>query len=236
MQLEKLDKLLVRRGNRLDDMVKEAQNTNQCRAGLQHQAQQPRLAVKADVQQDKETRESTEYFAQDGRLGDISSDPVHDPMRLTSFGHQDYTEPPALPCRDDALVNQDQEMAKPCLSPVEMRKSTPAGSLLHAGAASTNKAQGTNFPPQLLPWSFRETSEEKNICTTRHTFAKYNRSWHPKVTETKSRQNMVFDPGGLSGCLCGCPICEGDARCIVGGLTWKAFAIRYNYLCFLSLS
>ena len=73
MQLEKLDKLLVRRGNRLDDMVKEAQNTNQCRAGLQHQAQQPRLAVKADVQQDKETRESTEYFAQDGRLGDISS-------------------------------------------------------------------------------------------------------------------------------------------------------------------
>ncbi|CAM9905235.1 unnamed protein product [Ascophyllum nodosum] len=62
-----------------------------------------------------------------------------------------------------------------------MRKSTPTGSLLHAGAASTNKAQGTHFPPQLLPWSFRVTNEEKNTGTTRQTFAKYNCSWHPKV-------------------------------------------------------
>ena len=37
MKLEKLDKLLVRRGNKLDDMVKEIQNINQRRAGLQHQ-------------------------------------------------------------------------------------------------------------------------------------------------------------------------------------------------------
>ena len=76
MQLKKLDKLLVRRGNKLDDMVKEARNTNQRRAGPQHQAQQPRLAMKADTQEDKKTRESTEDFAQDGRLGDISSDRV----------------------------------------------------------------------------------------------------------------------------------------------------------------
>ena len=185
MQFEKLDKLRVRRGNKLDDIAKEIQNTNQRRAGLQHQAQQPRLAMKADVQEDKKTRESTEDFAQDGRLGDISSHRVHDPMHLTSFGDQDYTEPSALPCRDDALVNQGQEMAKkPCLSPVEIRKSTPAGSLLHAGEASTNKAQGTNIPPELLLWSFRETSEEKNICI-RQTFAKYNRSWYPKVIKTK---------------------------------------------------
>ena len=49
MQFEKLDKLLVRRGNKLDDMVKETLNTNQRRAGLQHQAQQPRLPMKADA-------------------------------------------------------------------------------------------------------------------------------------------------------------------------------------------
>ena len=131
-------------------MVKGARNTNQRRAGLQHQAQQPRLAMKADVLEDKKTRKSTEDFAQDGRLGDISSGRVHDPMRLTCFGDQDYTEPPALPCRDDAPVNQDHEVAKPCLSPVEMRKSTSVRSLLHAGTASTNKTQGTNFIPQLL--------------------------------------------------------------------------------------
>ena len=152
-------------------------------------------------------------------------------MRLTSFGDKDYTEPPALPCRDDALVNQGHKVVKPCLSPMEIRKSTSAGSLLDAGATSITKTQATNFPQQLFPWSFRETSEEKNICT-RQTFAKYNRSWHPKVMETKSRQNMVFDPGGLSGCLCGCPFWEGGARCIVGGLIWEAFDIRYNYLCF----
>ena len=106
MQFKKLNKLLVRGGSKLDDMVKEIQNTNQRRAGLQHQDQQPRFAVKADILEDKKTRESLEDFAQDGRLRDISSDRVHDPMRLTSFGDQDYTEPPALPCRDDALVNQ----------------------------------------------------------------------------------------------------------------------------------
>ena len=205
MKMEELNKLLVTRGNKLDDMVKEARNNNQRRAGLQDQAQQPRLTMKADVLEDKKTRESTEDFAQDGRLGDISSDRVHDPMRLTSFGDQDYTDPPALPCRDDALVNQGHEVAKPCLSPAGIRKSTSTGSLLHAGATSTTKTQGANFPPQLLPWSFRETSEEKNVSTTRQTFTKYNRSWHPKVIETKSRQNMVFEPGGLSGCLCGCP-------------------------------
>ena len=197
MEFEELDRLLVRRGNKLDDMVKYIRNTNQRRAGLQQlQAQQPRLAVKTDVLDDKETSESREDFAPDGRLGDISSDRVHDPMRLTSFGDQEYIKPPALPCRDDALVNQGHEVPIPCLSPVEMRKSTPAGGLLHADSASTNKAQGTKFPPQLLPWSFGETSEENNIGTTRQTFAKSNRSWHPKVIETKSRQNLFFDPGG----------------------------------------
>ena len=103
------------------------------------------------------------------------------------------------------------------LSPVEIRKSPPAGGLLHAGPASINKAQGSSVSPQRLPWSFQETSEEKNIVTTRQTFAKYSRSWHPKVIETESRQNLFFDPGASSGCLCGFPFWEGDARCIVGG-------------------
>ena len=48
MHFEKLDKLLVRTGNKLD-MVKETRNVKQRRAGLQHRAQQPRLAMKADV-------------------------------------------------------------------------------------------------------------------------------------------------------------------------------------------
>ena len=148
----------------------------------------------------------------DGRLGDISSDRVHDPMRLSSFGDQYSIEPPALPCRDDALVNQGHEVAKVDLDGESDPDVTEIGHVLLA-------IRKTNFPLQLLPWSFREMSEDKNIgTTTRQTFAKYNRSWHPKAIKTKSRQNMVFDPGGLSGCLCGCPFWEGDARCIVGGV------------------
>ena len=196
-KFEKLDRLLVRRGNNLNGMMKEVRNINQRRAGRQQlQTQQPCLAVKADALEGKKTHESREDFAPNGRLGDISYDRVYDPMRLTSFGEQEHIELPALPCRDDAPVNQGHEVAKPCLSPVEMRKSTPGGGLLHAGSASTNKVQGTNFLSQLLPWSFRETSEEKNIGTIRQTFATCNRSWHPKGNETKSRQNLVFDPGG----------------------------------------
>ena len=79
--------------------------------------------MKAAVLEDKKTRESREDFTQDGRLGDISSDRVYDPMRLTSFGDRDYIEPLALPCRDDALVNKGHAVANPCLSPAEMRKS-----------------------------------------------------------------------------------------------------------------
>ena len=183
--LKIIDRLNMKMDNLLlDDMEEEVLNTNQRHAGLQHQAHQTRLAMKTDVQEDKKTLESTEDFENGGILGDISSDRVNDPMRLTSFGDKDYTEPPALPCRDDALVNQGHEVAKPCLSPEEIRKSTSAGSFLHAGATSTTKTQGTDFPPQFLPWSFHETSEEKNNCT-RQTFAKYNRSWHPKLIETK---------------------------------------------------
>ena len=66
---------------------------------------------------------------------------------------------------------------------------------LASGTKPGNSRRRREKSPQLLPRSFRETSEEKNIGT-RQTFAKYNRSWHPKVIETKSRQNLIFDLGG----------------------------------------
>ena len=57
-------------------------------------------------------------------------------MCLTSFG-DDSTEPLALPCRDDAMVNKGAAALKPCLSPVEMRVLRAAGGLLFAGTSST---------------------------------------------------------------------------------------------------
>ena len=77
-----LDKSFGKLGNILDEGKEETLNTNQRHIGLQHQAHQPRLAMKADVQEDKKTREGTEDFAQDGILGDIAFDRAHDAMRL----------------------------------------------------------------------------------------------------------------------------------------------------------
>ena len=90
-KFKELDRLLVKRGNIFDDMVKEIRNINQRRAGLQLlQVQQPRLVVKADVLKYKEICESREDFAPGGKMGDISSDRVHDLMCLTSFDDQEY--------------------------------------------------------------------------------------------------------------------------------------------------
>ena len=47
---------------------------------------------------------------------------------------------------------------------------------LASGSKRRNSRRRREKSPQLLPCSFRETSEEKNIGTTRQTFAKYNRS------------------------------------------------------------
>ena len=201
---------------------------------LEHGARQPRLATEADGQQaDTKTCERTEGAATavQAMRGDCFSARRVEPSlttNSTSFGMK--VEPPTFPYRDDVVVESGLAAPKSCLPFKEMRSPSAAGGLLPTG--KTFSATGTNFPPQLLPRSFRETSEEKKISTTRQTFAKYNRSRHPKVIETKSRQNMIFDPGGLSGCPCVCPFWEGHARCIVGGLIREAFAIRYNYLCF----
>ena len=100
--------------------------TRQYLACVEQDARQPRLATEADV--------PTYTKHGDGCFAD-KVDP--DLMCLTSFG-DDSTEPPTfLPCRDDAMVDRDTVAPKPCLSPVEMRTSTAAGSLLHAGTALT---------------------------------------------------------------------------------------------------
>ena len=56
------------------------------------------------------------------------------PISLTSFGIK--AEPPALPRRDDVLVDKGVAAPKLCLSPVEMRTLTTAGNSLLAGKAS----------------------------------------------------------------------------------------------------
>ena len=58
-----------------------------------------------------------------------------DPKCLTSFGVK--AEPPALPDRDDVLVENDAAAPKLCLSPLEIPTPTAAGGLLPTGKTST---------------------------------------------------------------------------------------------------
>ena len=70
---------------KLNGMMKR---TNQRLKGLQHQAQQPRLATEADVKTGTKTRKRTEDAVADGEKdGYISSARAENgPMSLTSFG------------------------------------------------------------------------------------------------------------------------------------------------------
>ena len=67
-KFEVLDRLLVRTGNKINDMVKEIWNNNQRRPGLEQlQSQQSRLAMKIDVLENKKTSKR-EDSAPDGDL------------------------------------------------------------------------------------------------------------------------------------------------------------------------
>ena len=116
---------------------KEKNKNNQCQARLQHQAQQPRLAAMADVNQDRKTREREEDVVIDERLGDISSVRVDDPIGQTSSGDSADTSEAPEKSNGNALVDEGAEAPKPWLSLVEMSTSTTASGLLHAGSALT---------------------------------------------------------------------------------------------------
>ena len=99
-------------------------------AGLQHQAQQPRLTPEAeDVKIDTKTRKRTKgAAADDEKHGDISSARAeNDPTSLINLGN--IAEPPA-PEKGigEALVNEGAEAPKPYIPPVEVRMPSPAAS------------------------------------------------------------------------------------------------------------
>ena len=64
-------------------------------------------------------------------------------------------EPPALPRRDDVLVDKGAEASKPCLSLAETRTQTAAGGLLPIGTASII-AMRILFPQPPFFWSLGE--------------------------------------------------------------------------------
>ena len=123
---------------------------NQHFTRLEHGARQPRLATEADGQQaDTRTRESTEGAATAAQAmrGDCFSARRVEPgptTNSTSFGVK--AEPPALPYRDDVVVESGLAASKSCLPFKEMRSPSAAGGLLPTGEAFSATRTTLNKP------------------------------------------------------------------------------------------
>ena len=107
---------------------------------LEHDARHPRLAMMADGPANTKTREHTENAATavQAMHGDSFSACRVDPGPMTnsiSFGMM--AEPPALPCRDDVVVESGDAAPKSCLPSLEMHSPSAADGLLPTGDTST---------------------------------------------------------------------------------------------------
>ena len=126
--LKEQDRMLKELRDDLKDGVRRF--IEQYAARLEQDARQPRLAMEADGQANTKTREHTEGAATavQAMRGDGFSARRVEPSpntNSTSFGVK--AEPPALPCRDDAVVESGAAASESCLPSLEMRSSTATG-------------------------------------------------------------------------------------------------------------
>ena len=136
---------------------------NQCLAGLEPDARQPRLAIVADGQANTMTRERPEGAATavQAMHGDsVFASWVDPDQKTNSTSFSMKAEPPALPCRGDVLVENGAAAPKSCLPSLEMRLSTAAGGLLPTGEASIATRTTFNQPSRRL-YSTEETNHKK---------------------------------------------------------------------------
>ena len=126
-------------------------------------ARQPRLAIEADGPANTKTRERTEGAATavQAMHGDsCTARKVQDgPKASTSFDMK--AEPPALPCRDDVVVESGDAEPKSCLPSLEMRSPTTADGLVPTSKTST-ATEITFIHPPLRLYSAEETNFKKS--------------------------------------------------------------------------
>ena len=226
---------------KLDEISDEMKKMDQRVIRVEHGARQPRLVMEAARHADTKTRERTEGAATavQAMRGDcfsarrVEPDPT---TNSTSFGVK--PEPPALPCRDGVVVECGTASSESCLPSLEMRSSTAAGGLVPTGKAST--ASETTLdepPPRFCP--NEETDLEPNCKKTLTPYASFDSSsfWKllaapycRRIVDTKSRQNMTFDPGGSRGHLRAC-LFLGSWRALVCGEVLRAGAAGEELQC-----
>ena len=209
-------------GKAFEEFTEDLRRIGQRLASLEQDARQPRLTMEADAPADTKTRERMEGTAtavQAKHEDSCSAKRVPaGPTSSTSFGVK--AEPPALPCRDDVLVDNCAVVPKSCLSPLEMRTPTAAGGLLPTSKTST----ATMAIFYQLPLWFCPTNEI-NWRTSIQYASYYSSFWRtnnqqapswPRVIETESGQNLMFNPGGSTGRFITCPFL-GTWRALIWG-------------------
>ena len=200
---------------------------------LEHDARQPRLIMEANGPANTKTPERTEGAATavQAMHGDSFSACRVDPGPMTNstnFGMM--SEPPALPCRDDVVVESGDGAPKSCLPSLEMRSPSAAGGLLPAGDTSTATETTVNEPPLRL-YATEETNPKEKTLRTSTSSASYDSSFWKllaapsclRVIETKPMQNRTFDPGGSQGRLRACRVL-GSWRALLCGEVIRAGA------------
>ena len=238
-QLKRMDSFFDRMDDRLnkqfDEISKEIRKMGQDVTRLEHEARQPRFAMEADGPADTtKTRERTEGAATAVQLmrgGWFSARRVKPgpTTNSTSFGVK--AEPPALPCRDDVVVESGPAASESCLPSMEMRSSTAAGGLVPTGDASKASKTTLNEPPLRFCLTEETDPKAKNSWTSvpsaSHNSSSFRRlsatPYCRRVVDTKSGQNMTFDPGGSRGHLRACPF-SGQLRALVCGEFLRAGA------------
>ena len=137
--VERFDRMDDQWNKKMDEISNEMRKIDKHVTRLAHEARQPRLAMEADGHADTtKTRERTEGAAAvvQTMRGDCFSARRVEPgptTNSTGFGVKD--EPPALPCRDDVVVESGPAASESCLPSMEMRSSTAAGGLVPTGEA-----------------------------------------------------------------------------------------------------
>ena len=175
--LQELREVMSDMGEALNECTtKNVRRANQRVASLEQGARQPCLAMEADVQSDTKTRQRTEGAATvvQAMHGDSFSPYRGDPgPKTTSTSFNVKAEPPALPYRDEVLVENGAAVPKSCISPLEMRTTTAAGGLLPIVKTTTATWTTLDRP---TPW-FCIITEEKNLRTSTPYALFYNRSF-----------------------------------------------------------
>ena len=176
-----MDSYSDRWNKKFDEISDQIRKMDQHVTRLEHGARQPRLAMEADGHADTKTRERTEGAAtavQTMRGDYFSVRRVEPGPNTNSTSSGVKAEPPALPCRDDVVVESGIAASESCLPSMEMRSSTAADGLVPTGEASKASETNPNEPPL-------------RFCSTEETDLEAKRSW-TSISSASYDSSSVF--------------------------------------------